>query len=778
MDCKRQPPFLFKKNLQLATATLPEAPNYGLNFLKMRISLLILLLFGFLFTGAQVMLKGSVQDAQTRQPIPFALISSASQSVYTSQNGNFSIVLQSGEASILVEASFYQPLSIDVSNCDSLTVNLYLKDQRIETVNISAYRIESKLLDATGAVGILTGSQINRHSPVALEPALNQIPGVFMHSGSLNTNRITIRGIGSRTPYGTTKIKAYLDDIPLTSGDGETTVEDISLLAISQVEVVRGPTSGVFGSGLGGGILLRTSPGNEALKVQTHFMSGSYGTHKEGISLQINQPGRSHLLITDFLYSDGYRENNQYNRSNLFSYNKFEISESTSLSALFEMVDLKAYIPSSIDLATYLNNPEKAAANWAAVRGNEDVRKLRGAVSMKKKLNETSHLSSTTFVTHSTNLELRPFNLLSENTFTTGGRYRYVIESEKFRFQTGIESIAEWYNWSTYRNQRAEPVNMLTDNREIRTNINYFVLANWSLDQKWILEPGVNFNYTRYDYTDLFTSDGDGSGVRRFPIITSPRLGINYKGIPGRAIYGVASHGFSPPTLQETLQPDGQVNPDIVPETGWNFELGSRGRLANEKLYYDLSVYRMLIRNLLVARRTGEDAFVGVNAGKTSHSGIEFDLRYQVTFGTAAQLQFYGNGTLARYRFEEFIDLNMDYSGNALTGVPNTLLNGGIEASHRAGWTGSLSVRYNSGLPLNDANSIFSDPYQILNLRLGKAFQLLSLQWRVTGGINNLMDVRYASMHLINAPSFGAPRYYYPGMPRNYFVTVNIAFVR
>jgi iron complex outermembrane receptor protein len=32
---------------------------------------------------------------------------------------------------------------------------------------------------------------------------------------ALNTNRITIRGIGARTPFGTTRIKTYLDNIRL-----------------------------------------------------------------------------------------------------------------------------------------------------------------------------------------------------------------------------------------------------------------------------------------------------------------------------------------------------------------------------------------------------------------------------------------------------------------------------------------------------------------------------------------------------------------------------------
>jgi iron complex outermembrane receptor protein len=50
--------------------------------------------------------------------------------------------------------------------------------------------------------------------------------------GALNTNRITI-GIGART-LGTTCIKTYLDNIPLTNPEGESSIEDIDLETIGK----------------------------------------------------------------------------------------------------------------------------------------------------------------------------------------------------------------------------------------------------------------------------------------------------------------------------------------------------------------------------------------------------------------------------------------------------------------------------------------------------------------------------------------------------------------
>lgn len=745
----------------------------------MRLILLFFIFSVWQISFAQNHISGVVTDKQSGNPIPYSVVKSINSSTYTDLEGKFGLPLSPNDSVLVVRASFYQQREIILTGEPYLVIELLPEEQSIEAITVSAMRIESRLLNTTGPVSLITGSQLARNSAIALEPSLNQVPGVYMHTGSLNTNRITIRGIGSRTPYGTSKIKAYLDDIPLTSGDGETTLEDISLLSLSQVEIVRGPASGIYGSGLGGAILLRTLPGSEALKVQANFMSGSYATHKQGISVSSNREKSSHLLVTDFTYSDGYRENNRYNRSNLFSYNRFEIGENGQLSVLFDFVDLKAYIPSSIDYQTFMNSPRSAAANWAAVKGNEDVRKIRGATTFRHKFSEKTSFSLTAMMAYSTNLELRPFNLLKEESLTGSTRFSIAYKKRDFEWNTGTELFVERYDWSTFRNQEAKPENRISDNLEIRLWNNLFSLAKWIPASGITIEPGINLNYTQYNYTDRFITNGDESGKRRFPLLLSPRLGTNWQTSGSNAIYALISHGFSSPSLQETLQPDGQVNPEIKPETGWNFEVGIRGKLLNNNFFYDVSVYRMLIRNLLVARRTGEDAFVGVNAGKTTHNGIELDVRYFGSYKRKIHWNLFTNGTFAFYRFDDFTDLDRDYSGNKLTGVPPVILNSGIEVRTNKGWNTFLNFRHSAKLPLNDANTIYSDGYQIVNWRLGKGFRLLNLDWKFNGGINNLFNTHYASMYLINAPSFGStpPRYYYPGLPRNYYLTIQVAFI-
>ena len=57
-------------------------------------------------------------------------------------------------------------------------------------------------------------------------------------------------------------------------------------------------------------------------------------------------------------------------------------------------------------------------------------------------------------------------------------------------------------------------------------------------------------------------------------------------------------------------------------------------------------------------------------------------------------------------------------------------------------------------------------------------FDALPFTLEVRGGIRNILNTSYASMILVNAPSFGGnpPRYYYPGLPRQFHLGLRISY--
>lgn len=75
----------------------------------------------------------------------------------------------------------------------------------------------NKILGITPST-IIREKAFQNYSPIDVASSINQISGVYLLSGAINTNRITIRGVGARTPFGTDKLRLYFQDIPVTNG--------------------------------------------------------------------------------------------------------------------------------------------------------------------------------------------------------------------------------------------------------------------------------------------------------------------------------------------------------------------------------------------------------------------------------------------------------------------------------------------------------------------------------------------------------------------------------
>ena len=183
------------------------------------------------------------------------------------------------------------------------TVSSQVKKDTISLseLQLEASPIKNSIQNSASSVAIIGLSDIQKTEVTVLTPILNKIGGVFMQQGAMNTNRISIRGIGARTPYGTNKIKAYYDGIPITSVNGETVIEDIDVTSIERIEIIKGPNSTSFGSGLGGVINLYskgTTNGESFGKYGNTF--GSFGLLQQRISGGFND-ARTNLSTS---YSD------------------------------------------------------------------------------------------------------------------------------------------------------------------------------------------------------------------------------------------------------------------------------------------------------------------------------------------------------------------------------------------------------------------------------------------------------------------------------------------
>ena len=733
-------------------------------------------------------INGRVLDAVNNQPLSGANVSDSTRTLGTTTDdqGRFVWDIATNGSIIYINHLGYQEVAIQVDqNSDQLRVLMTATAHQLNQVMVTGSNTNNQLLEIPSSISVISRNDIERDNGTNIADPINRIPGLYMHTGTLNTNRVTMRGIGSRSLFSTTKIRAYLNDIPLTTGDGETTIEDIDLGMIDRVEVLKGPASSVYGAGLGGTINLKAlkAPYN-ASGLSSELTFGSYGLFRSVNSAEHSTDNLNLSVNYSTINQDSYRENNEYERKTLSVLNQFYLGQNTTVTVWGSWIKLLAFIPSSLDSAAFAEDPRQAAFTWGRTMGFEDYNKGLLGANVTHEFSESWELSASLFGSIRDSYELRPFNILQEETGSIGSRLKLTakpkVDSGSLLLTFGAEYFNESYQWQTFENDDRQPGMMLSDNDERRWYYNAFTEINWSLPTGTTFTAGLNLNNTNYKYRDLIPENGDQSGNYSFDPQWSPRVAVLHNFSEQISVYGQLSHGFSPPTLAETLTPDGVINPDIQPETGYNVEFGSRGQLWKSRFHYDFSFYSMYIKNLLVARRVGDDQFVGVNAGRTTHRGIDMTLGYDLLdHSSKSELYLWMTYGLADYFFKEFIDEDQDYSGNELTGTPKHKLNWGLDYTHESGLYGNITFLYVSSMPMRDDNSIYSESYSLLNLKLGYQKQLSKrFGFKVFGAVNNIWDEHYASMILVNAASFGGnlPRYYYPGLPRNYYGGVNLSF--
>ncbi len=741
---------------------------------------------------SQYNISGVIVDNTTMIPIENCKIIDilSKAEVYTDSNGSFSFMSNN---KIIVSSPGYETKEVIINRDEHLTIYLIPTINKLEEILVKAASIPIEQKHATDAVSIINKKEIDRGNTIELHPILNKVAGVFMQHATLNTNRIAIRGIGARNLFGTANIRTYFGDIPLTDGNGESSIEDIELASLSKIEIHKGPSSSTYGVGLGGTILLKPTLTNyQESRASLSTSVGSYGLRRTVANVTKGGKKSNFNILYSNNHSDGYRVNNTYDRNTVTITAGVDTDNMNTFSIIASYINLKAGIPSSLNQEDFDTNPRQAAFTWGRSQAFEDIDYGILGITWNHQYSDKYTQYTSLFGSFRNNYEPRPFNILSERSNTLGIRSRilgkHTIHTKELTWNLGGELFFDFYNGRTFDNlyQDFPPGtgsvqgNQLSDLQEKRNYYNLFAETNLKLNNKLRFNLGLHLNQTFFDVNDQFLQDGiNSSGTFDFNPIFSPKIGINYVINSNLILFGNIAHGFSTPTTTETLLPEGVFNPDIKPEIGWNYETGVRYKFLKNKIYGSISLYTLRVRDLLVTRRTVEDNFFAINAGKTNHNGIEGEINYTSTKTNYGQLNFYINTSLNMYTFDEFTDLEADFSGNNLTGVPKNIMNLGIDLISEKKFYANLNFQAVGEIPVNDANTVFNDPYELLNGKIGYQ-NTIKKHWKcnVYIGANNILDKKHASQLQINAIGFGgnAPRYFYPGLPFNIYGGININY--
>ena len=214
---------------------------------------------------------GKVIDAKTKEPLTGVKIS-VSDGTLMKSNGEGKFTINAKSYPITIVSSLIQFLNdtTKVNGPGEITIALSEPVTNFQTVVISAGKRKQAVEEVPVSMEIIKPQLIDNKGITDLEQAVDQTPGVFTMDG-----QVSIRG-GSGFAYGTgSRVLLLWNGMPLLSGyAGDTQWNAIPMEQADQVEVMKGASSVLYGSGALNGVisLVEKEPKSDPemkLKIQT-----------------------------------------------------------------------------------------------------------------------------------------------------------------------------------------------------------------------------------------------------------------------------------------------------------------------------------------------------------------------------------------------------------------------------------------------------------------------------------------------------------------------------
>lgn len=233
-------------------------------------------------------------------------------------------------------------LSVLINNAAFANSDSNPYGETIVTANI----IEQPLSKVAGSISVFDGDEIEKKGATELYDALKNEPGVSVSGGAGRPQNITIRGMSGN------RIAITMDGIKTSDGYGALDLNDkvgmnsFDLSNVKSIEVVKGASSSIHGSGaIGGAVIITTKDASDYLKDDDLYLdvSGTYtgisNKYKVASNLAFRTGDTESLVNMAYWIGEETRNFNQdlYNRdvdgySMAYSVNHF-VNESVMLNA-------------------------------------------------------------------------------------------------------------------------------------------------------------------------------------------------------------------------------------------------------------------------------------------------------------------------------------------------------------------------------------------------------------------------------------------------------------
>jgi outer membrane cobalamin receptor len=540
----------------------------------------IIILFSLitLRVSAQGIVSGKVYDNTTHESLPGVYVMfGKGLGTSTGKDGSYRIESDTGRLTISFQLLGYKQVTKQVylrtGETTELNTGLEIETLEINQVVVSADRNERRISDLTVSIDVIKEDFISGSHITDPQELINKTPGIEVLDG-----QISIRG-GSGFSYGVgSRVLALIDGLPFMSADaGNIKWSFLPLENLSQVEIIKGASSVMYGSSALNGIInFRSADASNVPVTECFIETGIFDYPKNKKWKWWNTPrifssaAFSHLqkigktdigLGINLLYDDGYRKSNyeKQGRINL----RFK-HRNARVEGLTYGINLTAGNTNRIDFLLW-----EDADSGALKQDTSSISKLRG-----------------------TYLSVDPYISLNRGgRFRHDFRMRFQSSENKFpvRVQNNASSISLYSEYQMWY-KIFDFMNLTSGASQTYSKIgsNFFgdhVSSNAAIFSQLEVKPFERLKFQagiRAEQNSL-----DNIHDRIVPVF---RTGINFRAAEYTFLRASFGEGYRYPSIAEKYASTtlGSIkifpNQYIEPETGWSSELGIKQGIMFERI--------------------------------------------------------------------------------------------------------------------------------------------------------------------------------------------------
>ncbi|MDI5874265.1 TonB-dependent receptor [Shewanella xiamenensis] len=684
----------------------------------------------------------------------------------------------------------------------------------MEIMVVTADFRSASLEKMPSSITVIDAQQIQDESAQHFEDVMNSIANFNWSGGSSRPKYFQIRGVGEQEQYQgapNSSVGYIVDDIDL-SGIGMVS----SMYDLQQVEVLRGPQGTRYGANaLAGLIYLKSndptdvfehgaevSLGNDDLQTFSGFSSGPLsdsGKLLYRVALQQHQ-------------QNGYRDNLYLNKEDTNGRDEFtgraKLRWYATDDLQLDLTLLHADFDNGYDVWSLTNDPTNTLSDQPGVDSQRTTGAGFKATYSGAEQFELTSLTSFANTDHHysydgdwANSEYWASKQCEEGGNVSPCQYDYFwdktgqrkILSQEFRLSSTDQGriFADSTDWllgvyamnlkednQLYSEYNTWPDEVLDSEYEA-TNYAVFGQLDTDLGADYALSMGLRVERRNSHYSDTNNDNFDPSETMWGGHIALSKVLNESHNVYARVARGYKAGGFN-----MTLPVELNDKKEFDTETLYNYEIGLKSHWFEGLIDTNLALFYMDRQDQQVAASQQDpnkpQRFIlyTENAGSSNNYGAELDATWYAT----DNLQFYSSlGWLqtayGNYQYQDKYGTDVDLTGRDLAHSPHLTYSLGGTYRANSGWFANLNMSGKSEFYYSDSNDSRSEPYTVVNARLGYE----ASAWSAYLWGRNLFDEEYGvrGFYFGNEPDNGwaEKQYIRYGDPRQIGVTLNVKFM-